>query len=73
VEQSNGQPAAFVEEMTNDGGPEGTTEIDGLTWERRLQESRLQRSLVLEQADVTTIVTGTATWAELQELAAALH
>jgi hypothetical protein len=73
VEQSNGPRAAFTEEMTNDGSPEGTTEIDGVTWERRLRESRLQRSLVLAEDNVTTIVTGTTTWTELQELASALR
>ena len=73
VEQSNGPPRAFVQEMTNYGAAEGTTEINGLTWERRLRESKAQRSLVLAQDNVTTIVTGTAGWDELQELAAALR
>lgn len=73
VEQSNGLPRAFVQEMTNDGAPDGTTEIFGLTWERRLQESKAQRSLVLTQDNITTVVTGTASWDELQELASALR
>ncbi len=72
LEQSDGRRTAFVDEMTNQGAPEGTTQIDGVTWERRLRPSRLQRSLVLEQGDVTTIVTGTASWDELQELASSL-
>jgi hypothetical protein len=72
LEQSDGRRTAFVEEMTNQGAPEGTTQIDGATWERRLRQSRLQRSLVLEQGDVTTIVTGNASWDELQELASSL-
>jgi Protein of unknown function (DUF4245) len=73
VEQSDGVPRTFVEEMTNDGAPDGTTEIEGLTWERRLRESKAQRSLVLTQDNVTTVVTGTANWDELQDLAAALR
>jgi Protein of unknown function (DUF4245) len=73
VEQSNGQRREFVQEMTNDGGFDGTTEIDGVIWERRLRESKAQRSLVLTQDNVTTIVTGTASWDELRELAAALR
>jgi Protein of unknown function (DUF4245) len=73
VEQSNGPRRQFVQEMTNDGKLEGTTEIDGVIWERRLRESKLQRSLVLADGDVTTIVTGTANWAELRDLAAALR
>ena len=72
LEQSDGRRTAFVDEMTNQGAPEGTTQIDGVTWERRLRPSRLQRSLVLVQDDVTTIVTGTASWDELQELASSL-
>ncbi len=73
VEQSNGDRDTFVEEVTNSGDPEGTTEIDGRTWERRQRQSKLQRSLVLVEPGMTTVVTGTASWSELRELAAALR
>jgi Protein of unknown function (DUF4245) len=73
VEQSDGRPSNFIQEMTNAGGLEGTREIDGFTWQRWLRESKGQRSLVLTQDNVTTIVTGTASWDELHELASALR
>jgi Protein of unknown function (DUF4245) len=73
IEQSSGGNRTFVQKMTGNGSLEGTIEIDGLSWERRLRNSRLQRSLVLTRGDATTIVTGTASWHELRELATALR
>ncbi|WP_084957282.1 DUF4245 domain-containing protein [Thermoactinospora rubra] len=72
--QSNEQPPAeFANRMTNTNRSVGAEQIGGQTWERRFREDKKQRSLVRMLPDVTLIVTGTADWPELAQLAAALQ
>ncbi|AQZ68775.1 hypothetical protein BKM31_51405 [[Actinomadura] parvosata subsp. kistnae] len=72
--QSNEQPAAgFANRMTNTDKTQGTRQIGGATWEQRYREDKKQRSLVRVLPDVTLVITGTADWPELEQLATQLQ
>ncbi|QYC44957.1 hypothetical protein Nocox_37015 [Nonomuraea coxensis DSM 45129] len=72
--QSDERPAAeFANRMANSDKAVGTQEIGGETWERRFREDKNQRTLVRVLPDVTLVVTGTADWPELAELAGLLQ
>jgi hypothetical protein len=72
--QSDEKPAAgFADRMANSNRAVGTQQVAGQPWEQRFREDKNQRSLVRELPDVTLVVTGTADWAELGELAATLR
>jgi hypothetical protein len=73
LEESNGPAGEFVTRETNRGLVDGTLEAAGRTWEKRYRPAKDQRSLVLRTAEVTVVVTGTASYDELARLAAALH
>ncbi|MEO3872589.1 DUF4245 domain-containing protein [Nonomuraea sp. B12E4] len=71
--QSNEQPAAgFASRMANSDKTVGTQQVGGATWERRYREDKNQRSLVRVSPEVTLVITGTADWPELAELAGTL-
>ncbi|MEU1880554.1 DUF4245 domain-containing protein [Streptosporangium sp. NPDC020072] len=73
IAQSDERPAAgFANRMANSDRPQGSLQIDGVTWEKRFREDKNQRSLVQVLPDVTLVVTGTAQWDELSALAATL-
>ncbi|MBF8192819.1 DUF4245 domain-containing protein [Nonomuraea sp. K274] len=72
--QSDEQPAAaFASRMANTDKAVGTQQIGGVAWEQRYREDKNQRSLVRVLPEVTLVITGTADWPELAELAALLH
>ncbi|SDJ54883.1 Protein of unknown function [Nonomuraea maritima] len=72
--QSNERPAAgFASRMANSDKATGTQQIGGVTWEQRHREDKNQRTLVRVLPDVTLVITGTADWPELGELAAQLQ
>ncbi|MFG3439073.1 DUF4245 domain-containing protein [Nonomuraea sp. NPDC047897] len=72
--QSNEKPAAeFANRMANTNQVAGTQQVNGQPWERRVREDKNQRSLVRVLPDVTLVVTGTADWPELGQLAAVLR
>jgi len=74
VIQSDEKPAAgFANRMANSDKVVGTQEINGQLWERRLREDKDQRTLVRVMPDVTVVITGTADWPELAELASTLR
>ncbi|RAY14388.1 DUF4245 domain-containing protein [Actinomadura craniellae] len=73
VEQSNERPADFVRRMTNTKEPVGSQQVAGVTWEQWYREDKNQRSLVRRLPGVTLVVTGTASFADLGVLAAALR
>jgi hypothetical protein len=73
VEQAKDATAVWLRSNTQDGDPAGTQSVDGVTWNRILHENRLQRTLQLVHGDLTTLVTGTASWDELGRLAASLQ
>ncbi|MEV3983180.1 DUF4245 domain-containing protein [Nonomuraea sp. NPDC049758] len=72
--QSDEKPAAeFANRMTGIAKPSGSQQVGGVTWEKRFREDKNQRSLVRVLPDVTLVITGTADWPELTELAGLLQ
>ncbi|MFF4619537.1 DUF4245 domain-containing protein [Nonomuraea jabiensis] len=72
--QSNEQPAAgFASRMANSDKAVGTQQVGGVQWEQRYREDKNQRSLVRVLPEVTLVITGTADWPELAELASVLQ
>jgi hypothetical protein len=72
VEQAAGATGAWEDRQVTDGREAGTRVIDGRTWIMRGRPDRGIISMVLRQENLTTVVTGRATQAELDELATAL-
>jgi hypothetical protein len=76
LEESNERPGGdggFVDRMTSQGRPDGSVQIAGATWNRTFRQDKKQRSLVRTVADLTVVVTGTASYDELAVLATALR
>jgi hypothetical protein len=72
VEQSDGDQRTFVDSFVPGSRAVGTERVAGRTWTRRAGGTTDDRALVLESGAVTTLVTGSASWAELAELAGSL-
>ncbi|SDR96159.1 Protein of unknown function [Friedmanniella luteola] len=70
--QGDLEPRALVEDKTREGLPDGTSDVAGTTWERRISEDERTRSLVLGGADVTTVVVGDLPYGELESFASTL-
>ncbi|MEV0229969.1 DUF4245 domain-containing protein [Nonomuraea sp. NPDC050786] len=72
--QSNERPAAgFASRMANSDKAVGTQQVGDVTWEQRFRQDKNQRSLVRVLPEVTLVITGTADWPELAELASVLR
>lgn len=72
VEQSNGDSAAFIADVTLNAHRDGnrTVSAGGVVWER--WKSARYTALVRKDAKATTVVLGTGTDAQITQLAAAL-
>ena len=70
LEQSNATASSFIEDSTRADEPRGPVEVDGTSWQT--YESGTETALVLVEEDVTTVVTGTATRADLVTFAESL-
>jgi Protein of unknown function (DUF4245) len=73
VEQSNGPASAFVGGFVAGATRSGFVTISGARWQRLEGGKPEDRALVLRGHDVTTMVTGSATFGELRTLASALR
>jgi hypothetical protein len=73
--QATGAVEDWVAQETRNGRAEGTVVIGGRTWQRSVgdPEPDERRSLVAQEQGAVTVVTGSASWAELERLAAALQ
>jgi hypothetical protein len=72
VQQSNGAAADFISSVTTGGVKvAGTSTIDGQTWAH--YQGTNYRALVLRTPKVTTVVTGTESYAAMETFAAALR
>lgn len=73
VEQTRGATGAWLAAETGRAPRVGTSTVGGRTWEKYDRESKTQRSLVHEPRQrtqgVTTVVTGTGTFPQLELLA----
>jgi hypothetical protein len=72
VTQSAAHTAAYLDEQTAGGEPAGQLPVGDVVWEQRATQDR--RSLVVAGDDApVTVVSGSADWDELTELAASLE
>ena len=72
VRQARGATREWEARQVTDGRENGTITVAGRPWVVRDRRDRGIRSWVLHEGDLTTIVTGTASRAELETLVAAL-
>jgi hypothetical protein len=63
----------FVDRMTSQGHPDGTSQIAGATWDRAFRPDKKQRSLIRRLPGLTLVITGTASYDELAVLAGSLR
>ncbi|WP_280695182.1 DUF4245 domain-containing protein [Kitasatospora sp. GP82] len=70
VEQSNGGRDEVIASAVLDGKPDGSATVAGQEWER-YQGSRY-RGLTVQTGSATTVVTGSASYQELSQLAQSL-
>lgn len=74
IEESNGSRAPFVELETAHGKFMGQLTIGNVAWEKRYSANQKERSLDLLTSDgATVVVTGSAQYDELAQLAASLR
>ncbi len=77
VEQSDvagtAQVRRYVDRFVAGSTDAGRVQVAGRSWQRRVGGHPEPRGLLLSVGPVTTLVAGGAGWAELHELAAALH
>lgn len=73
VDQSDGSRERFVDRFAAGGRAAGTAQLDGRTWQRLEGGDPEVRALVSSAAGATTVVSGGASWRELDELAASLR
>ena len=72
IEQSNRLPAAFVGEMTERGPLRGSKLVGTEMWNRTFAQLRDHRAFWRTRAEVSTVVGGTASWDELEQLVLSL-
>ncbi|MFB7613437.1 DUF4245 domain-containing protein [Kitasatospora sp. NPDC056181] len=70
IEQSDVARDILLDATVAGGKPDGTSEVAGQSWER-LQGPK-ERALTIQTGGATTVLTGTASYEELAELAQAL-
>ncbi|MFJ9696744.1 DUF4245 domain-containing protein [Kitasatospora sp. NPDC101183] len=70
VEQSDLPREAMLSDKVAGGKPDGTSEVAGRTWDR--VQGTKARALAVQNGAGTTLLTGTASYEELAELAQAL-
>jgi hypothetical protein len=73
VEQSDGAVRSFLDDHVQGAASAGIVTVSGARWQRLEGGQPEERALVLRGGGVTTMVTGSATFAELGQLAAALE
>lgn len=71
VTQTDAEAQPFIEAQTLEGVPDGQRTINGADWQQYVSGD--QRSLVRQEADVTTVVTGTVDYEQLQAFAQRLR
>lgn len=71
VEQTNGDPQAFISDKTQSSQQNGSQKVAGQTWQR--YDGGRYRALVRKNGGATTAVLGTAPYDQLAQMAAALR
>ena len=70
--QGDLRPDDLVDEETRAGTPDGESTVSGQVWQRLVSSDGRTRSLVLREAQVTTIVSGDVDYAALEAYASTL-
>lgn len=76
MDQTQGATAGWVSAQTSDGKAEGSISAAGRTWQKLSSRATIQRSLVSRESgsgDLTTVLSGTAPYAQLAQFAATLR
>lgn len=73
LDQVDKRAAEFVQEASRDGAEDGTSRIDGATWQRLVTDDDRTRSLVRRASGVTTLVVGDASYQQLEAFAGLLQ
>lgn len=73
VEQSDGPVRGFLDEHVAGAGRAGAVSVGGRTWQRLTGGTPDDHALLLPDPDVTTLVTGSASFDELRALARSLR
>ena len=73
VQQGMDAPAEWVRAQVNRAAKAGVQRVGGAEWTRYVRADKTQNSLVRVHGRVTTVVTGTAGFGELAELASSLR
>jgi hypothetical protein len=73
VEQAKDVTTNWVRNNSGGGTAVGQQVVGTTTWTQLLHKNRLQRSLLLNDGALTYLVTGTASWSELAQLAESLR
>ncbi|WP_157683242.1 DUF4245 domain-containing protein [Microlunatus soli] len=66
LDQVDKQPAEFVEQATREAVDDGVSRVDGNEWKRLVTDDDRTRALVHAGAGVTTVVTGDASYQQLE-------
>lgn len=72
LEQAQNVTTAWVTSNSGGGRAVGQQEVNGVIWTQFLHQNRLQRTLLVTNGNATTMVTGSASWTELGQLAASI-
>ncbi len=72
LNQGDALPEQFIEDYTREGVADGTSQLDGQPWERRISPDERTRSLVRSTPTVTTIVVGDTAYEGLEAFASTL-
>ena len=70
--QGDLRPDELVDEETRAGSPDGESTVSGQVWQRLVSSDGRTHSLVLREAQVTTIVSGDVDYAALEAYASTL-
>jgi hypothetical protein len=73
LQQSDTRITDFAKDATLNGKPAGEVTIGGTAWERLVNPDETRRSLVSKDGDVTYVVTGTGSWAQVEGFTATLR
>jgi hypothetical protein len=72
IVQGDLQPDDLIRDQTRAGVPDGSSTVNGVSWERRVSPDDRTRSLVRSDSTVTTIVVGDTSYTGLEAFAGTL-
>ena len=73
LDQVDRQVGEFLDTATRDAAEDGTSRVDGTTWQRRVTDDDRTRALVHRTAKVTTVVVGDVDYRQLEQFVALMR